>query len=231
MAPLLLFDLDGTLVDIFKYGISSYLDMFKKVYGVEIKESSLTKNFGLPQRDVIANPLKEKKIKEKIIKKKLEEAVETYFSNLKEQIPEGNETVLPGVKPLLKKLLSEDYTLGLITGNPPKIGKLVISKTNLYKYFLVKAFADTTIKKREDLIKKAVTTAKNKYLATENDKVIIFGDSIYDLKAAKKTGYTGVGVATGYTKKEDLLKESKYVLENLKDTQNILKLVNSIQNL
>lgn len=61
--------------------------------------------------------------------------------------------------------------------------------------------------------------------------MIIFGDSTHDLKAAKKIGYTGIGVATGYTKKEDLLKESKYVLENLKDTPNILKLVKNIQNL
>ncbi len=231
MAPLVLFDLDGTLVDVFKYHVSSYMDMFKTIYGVEVKESNLTKKFGLPQRDVITRLLKEKNVKEKTINKKLEQAVETYFSNLKEKIPEGDETLLPGVKPLLKKLLSEDYTLGLITGNTPKVGKLIISKTNLYKLLLVKAFADTTIKKREDLIEKAVTTAKNKYFATENDQVIIFGDSTYDLKAAKKTGYTGIGVATGYTKKEDLLKESKYVLENLKDTPNILKLVKNIQNL
>lgn len=232
MNTLILFDLDGTLVDVFKYHISSYMDMFKTVYKVEIKESDLTKNFGLPQRDVITDPLKKKHLKEKIIKRNLEKAVQTYFSILKEKIPEGSVTILPGVKPLLKKLLSEDYTLGIVTGNPIKIGSLILNKTNLYSYFPIKAFYDQTIKEREDIIKKAVKIAKNKYYLEEKDyRVIVFGDSVHDLKAAKKAGCTGIGVATAYTKKEALQKESKYVLDNLKDTQNILKLVDNIQNL
>jgi len=231
MISLILFDLDGTLVDVFKYHVNSYLDMFKAVYSIEIEENNLTKNFGLPQHDVIANPLREKNIDKKTIQKNLKKATECYFSNLETKILDGDEAILPGVIPLLTELSNEKYILGLITGNIPKVGKLILRKTGLDKFFSIKLFSDKTIKKREDLIDRAVNLAKEKYGLKDDRKIFIFGDSIHDLTAAKNTGCIGIGVATAYTKKEELEKESKYILEDLKHTKNVLNLIKNIQNL
>jgi len=230
MTSLILFDLDGTLVDVFEYHISSYLDMFKEVYGVEIEESNLTKNFGLPEPDVIGNPLREKAIEEQVIQKNLKKATECYFSNLGKKIPKGDKAILPGVLPLLEELSKENYVMGLITGNVPEVGEMILKKTGLEKYFPIKVFTDESIEKREDIVNKAIEDAKKNY-GLKEEIVIIVGDSLHDLKAANNTGCIGIGVATAFTEKEELEKESEYVLDDLKNTNDILTLIKKIQKL
>ncbi len=226
MRHLILFDLDGTLVDIFDFHINAFIKMGKDVFGVDLVPEDIIKNIGKPARVVIGDPMKERGIDPKVVEKKMKIAYKSYKKHLEHNLRKMSmeEAILPGVLKLLETLSHRGELVGLLTGNISTVGMLIAEKTGLSKYFRIHSFGDVA-RKRSEMIERAVELAKEKYnFLPDRRNVFIVGDSVNDVRAGKEFGCRTIAVATGFSSEEELKKEKPdFLFNSLEDTEEVLK--------
>jgi len=225
MRKLILFDLDGTLVDVFDLHINAFIRMEKEVFGVDLSPEDLIKNMGKPPRIVIGAPAMERGICQETIEEKMETAYKSYKIHLEKGLKgRGEEAILPGVVRLLDILSQRGEILGIVTSNISTVGMLILEKTGLVKYFKVSSFGDVA-QKRSDIIERASELAKEKYGFVPNGgNVFVVGDSPVEIQAGKEFGCKTVAVATGLAKETDLEREKPdFLFRSLEDTEEVLK--------
>jgi len=133
---LILFDIDGTLIDSGGAGVRSLDLAFKKVFSIlnacqgismagktdsRIIKEGLTKN-GLPMDDFDA-------------------IIEAYLLHLRQEIRNDGKHTKPGIYEILELLTPmEDIGLGLLTGNLEQGARIKLGPFDLNKYFPSGAF-------------------------------------------------------------------------------------------
>jgi phosphoglycolate phosphatase-like HAD superfamily hydrolase len=142
--------------------------------------------------------------------------LQTHFSEL------GGE-LLPGVIPLLERLAAmPDVRLGLATGNLRNAAWFKLKAFGLDGYFRDGGFADDA-EERHDLVATAIDRLGGR---ADGHRVIVIGDSVHDITAAKANGAIAVGVATGRSTAAELLEAgADVVLPDLTDAAPVLALL------
>ncbi len=115
--------------------------------------------------------------------------------------------LLPGIASLIDRLdKNPEVTLGLLTGNYPETGRLKITAAGINpQVFVLGAFGDDVPDSlnRDDLPPVAISRYKNIQSSPANTTIL--GDTIHDIQCAKTHACRALGVATGYTSKNDLI--------------------------
>lgn len=218
----MLFDVDGILVKSKSFGTTSLL--MKKHFEIEPLETKVYME-GKTYRWILKERLKEAGIKnpedDARFTNMLEDA--TLFTDM---LKKGKLEKIPHVENLIKKLLSENITIGLLTGNTKKITEVKLNHVKLNHYFKIGAFgADTNI--RFDLVSIAVKDAKNITGIDFGKKdIFIVGDTIEDIKCAKKNNVKIISVATGSESYNHLKSKSpNFLFRDFKNTEKILSVI------
>ncbi len=181
------FDIDETLIDSIKLHYDTTCFFLKKDYNRTISFEDFVSFLGLPApkffEKVSVCVFGDKKLSKALMRK------HSYY--LKKRLEKNKVKVLPGIKPLLRKL-SHSYSLGIITGNRPVLGKLLLEKAGLISFFNPKAlvFNPPSITKRTDLVKKAKRIAKG--------NLVIIGDTFVDYYASKTQRVPAIIIANKY---------------------------------
>ncbi|OGR90110.1 MAG: hypothetical protein A3J74_02580 [Elusimicrobia bacterium RIFCSPHIGHO2_02_FULL_57_9] len=120
----------------------------------------------------------------------------------------NNAYILPsGIKALLKRLSRDKRVLlGLGTGNMERGARIKLEPSGFNAYFLFGGFGSDGFHRRT-LLKKAIRRARK--LAGEPiapSDVYVIGDTPLDVAAGKKAGFKTVGVGTGFSGWEPLVK-------------------------
>ena len=103
--------------------------------------------------------------------------------------------VCPGVPMLLGKLRNAGAILGVVTGNLRVIGWKKLELAGLREYFATGAFSrdgSTRAELAQVAASRAATLASNEF-----SSVTLIGDHLNDVAAAKANGFRSIGVATG----------------------------------
>ncbi len=193
--PLLIFDIDGVLVDVsksYRLAIKKTVDYFtgKSTSFEEIQEY---KNKGGLNNDC---DLTEAIIKAKgksVNKKKIIRKFQNYYSKLI-----NNEKWLLDKRIL--KSLSKRYTLSILTGRPRKEAYYVLKKNKVASYFKIIITMDDITKQKpfpDGLLK-----ISNQY---SNSNAYYFGDTIDDMKVAVLANVNPIGVLPPQDKSSFLL--------------------------
>ncbi|MEK6947327.1 MAG: histidinol-phosphate transaminase [Nanoarchaeota archaeon] len=216
--PLLIFDIDGVLVDVsnsYRAAIRKTAEYFTKS-SIGFEEIQKYKNKGGLNNDwdmtkaIIEN--KGFKINKKIIIKKFQ----YYYFKLK-----NNEKWLLDKKIL--EILSQRYNLAILTGRPRKEAIYVLKKNKVIDYFKVVIAMEDISKQKpnpEGLLK-----VLNKF---PNSGAYYFGDTIDDMKTAVSANIIPVGVLPPQDKSkflENLLAKNgaKLVIQNINQIMEALK--------
>jgi phosphoglycolate phosphatase-like HAD superfamily hydrolase len=147
----------------------------------------------------------------------------THF--YQKHVHQENIMVLEGVEDLLVQLQKEDVLLGLTTGNLEPIAYAKLGRVGLDNYFSFGGFGSDS-EERPGLVKKALERASNLY-HYQGDRVFVIGDTPRDVAAAKPFHLYTLAVATGsYTSQELAHCGADYVLEDLKDLDQVLEIIN-----
>ena len=192
MKKTILFDLDGTLTDSGE-GIINCV-----IYALE--------RFGLPipprdsLRYFVGPPLHESFIRQGIPADRAEEAVAVYRERY---VPTGmfENTPYPGVRQLLEALQAQGHTLYVASSKPEWMCVEILKHFNLDGHFdmICGATMDTSRTNKEAVIA---------YLLKQNDtteKIIMVGDTKFDVLGAKAHGIPTIGVSWGYGKVQEML--------------------------
>jgi len=206
---LIIFDLDGTLVDT-SGDITNALNYALKPYGLrDLTVEDTIKMVGEGITRLIEKLLENERIqmRDTVIKRFLD-----YYS---EHLVDFS-TLYPYVRETLEKL--NDYKKAVISNKREYLSTRLLDKLDLLKYFDLVVGSDTTSERKPSAIPVIYVFTK---LGVNPDESIIVGDSNYDIEAGKKAGLKTVAVTYGYRERQYLI-DADYIIDSMKDLLTLL---------
>lgn len=225
MNPLVLFDIDKTLIDRSECHHQAFIHAFKKIYGVDTSVEVINYH-GKTDPQIMHEVLLEEGLNENDIypfKNDFLNAMSNYFiANVKyDKIK-----VIDGAMVLLKELENRKVLLGLLTGNIEAIAYSKLNHVELDHYFKLGGFGSDSYY-RPNLVLKAIKRAENDFRFVRNkNNIFVVGDTPLDVAAGLKAGILTIGVASGEYSNEELQNSgAHFVLDDLRNKNEFLKIV------
>ena len=196
---LILFDIDGTLVDCGGQARLAFADALLEVVGTTGGLETYDFSGKLDPR-IVVDLLSGMGMSRERAFEQLPDVREAYLARLERTLAVERMRLLPGVGDLLDILAArDDIALGLLTGNWERGGRTKLSRFDLNRYFAFGSFGDDAMD-RLDLppvaLARAATAVGRSFTPGE---AIIVGDSLLDVACAQAHGIRCLAVATGRT--------------------------------
>ncbi len=223
---LLLFDIDGTLINAGGAGIRAVNRAFNIIYEIDdamrgVKPDGKTDPLIL--REMFRNTL-HRECRDR-------EAARVYGSYLlclEEEMKRRNPIeVLGGVSQILEAVsLRDDLKLGIATGNIEGAASIKLRYAGLARYFEFGAFGSDS-EDRGEIIRIAIDRGErilDRYGGFET--VFVIGDTPFDIIHGKGAGAKAIGVATGSYSFRDLEKYNPdYLFQDFSDVEGVLRVL------
>jgi phosphoglycolate phosphatase len=135
-----------------------------------------------------------------------ERATQLTQSGLSDPDPDW---VLPGSREVISTLIESKISIGLVTGNLPKIAETKLICGQLWESFasqspLISGYGDLS-EDRNELARSALLSAQSKlFHDLEGNDVVVIGDTPRDIECAQAIHARSVGVSTGRHSTEEL---------------------------
>jgi phosphoglycolate phosphatase-like HAD superfamily hydrolase len=159
-------------------------------------------------------------------KENLQGLSELYFQQLTVELPKGEGMLCPGVLEVLEIVHQrDDLVQGLLTGNFERSAQAKLEHFNLWHYFEFGAFGEESYD-RNDLGPKALERAHDTCRYTfPSDHIFVIGDTLHDIACGKALSANTIGVATGWTKVEDLaVHNPTHLFKDLSDASSFFQI-------
>lgn len=197
-----LFDIDGTLVLTGGAGMFAFAETFAEDFGVP--EISREVPFaGQSDRGIAGNLFVAHGVENTA--ENWERFREGYTARLLDHLRRREGIVLPGVFRLLDRLEElGDVHIGLLTGNVSAAAEIKLRYYDLWDRFEFGGFGDDH-PDRNDIAAAAVARARERHGSASNEeRVVVIGDTPNDVRCARSVGAYAVGVPTGHTSAAEL---------------------------
>jgi phosphoglycolate phosphatase len=203
MPPVVLFDVDGTLIDSGGAGARSWTHAFDTLYAIPADIGSRT---AAGETDpVVARKTFEAAVGREPTEAELARLFAVYLLRLSEEVrtSEGYR-VLDGVEDLLLMLSDTGTMLGLVSGAMEGAARVKLSRADLNRFFVFGGYgsdSDDRVLLTHVAIDKAATLHGHDVTP---DRVFVVGDTPLDVEAAHAAGAVSVAVASGRFSVEEL---------------------------
>jgi len=209
---ILLFDIDGTLMQTGGAGIGAIRETINDLFGVD--ELPPVKLAGRTDQGILTDVFKSVG---QDFEQHREAFNEGYWRRLSPFLRESAGELLPGVLDLLNTLREQpDVQLGILTGNSEKAAKIKLKHFGIDHFFDFGGFGDVH-ESRNDVAKTALDSARS-YLgeAFAADEVWVIGDTVNDIVCARSIDAKVLVVENGSGSSEELSKANpNKMLRNL----------------
>lgn len=206
-------DFDGTMIDTREGIENSWKEMYRKVRNEEIPADVLRNSFGEPLKTSLAKIFPELEMKEAL----------RIYREYGDGHPEVMLRPFPGVVEMVKKLAVAGYDLAVVTSRMEPSTMDGLENAGMTQCF--KSIQTATNCKNHKPHPEPIFNALEE-LGLEKDEVLMVGDTLFDLQAAKAAGVKSVLV--GWTM--DVTEEEKkgefapdYIIESPMSIFEILK--------
>ncbi len=197
----LLFDIDGTLIDAGGAGQAAMEQAIAREFGetrpvFDIPATGRTdRAIGRDLFDYYSIPATDAN---------WSRYVQTYLSLLPVSLREREGGILPGVVTLLEQLTRrDDVFLGLLTGNFVEGARLKLQHYGLHGHFRMGGYGDDHLE-RDDVARHAFMTLQSHLPEVATSDIWVIGDTPSDVRCARAIGARAVAVATGIFSAEQL---------------------------
>lgn len=196
MKKLILFDIDGTLVDTGRAGSRSLDIIFHEYFSIKNAFEKINMA-GKTDIQIIKEGLSKHNLPSE--RRIINDLIELYLQTLSREINNNNRRIMPGVREVLELLnyFNDFFALGLLTGNIQRGARIKLEAFDLNKYFPFGAFGSDdedrnkllphAIKRFEEICRKKV----------DYKDCLIIGDTPRDIHCSKPYGAYCIAVATG----------------------------------
>ena len=225
---LLLFDIDGTLVDTMGAGRAALGTALAEVYG----ETGPIDSFdfhGKTDPAIVRGLLSEAGWSDDRIEAGFPAVWASYCSALELELSarDGRVRTYPGVDRLLDRLDGDErFAAGLVTGNLEEGARRKLTAAHLGDRFRFGAFGSDS-ERRDDLPPIARERAVAEYRREfDMSEAIVVGDTPDDIQCARANGARVLAVATGRHTPSELQRHAPdAVLEDLADTRAVMRML------
>lgn len=215
--PLLIWDIDGTLVEARGIGRQALNLTFSHLFQQDAAFNGLDFS-GATDFDLIrqASATLTSTVKVSVL-------LTVYLHYLATLLDESPLRPLSGVSHLIPRLSQLGWPMVLGTGNIRSGAYLKLGAAGLSPYFPGGGFSKPGAT-RTDILRSARQSC-----GYENDPAIVIGDTPLDIQAGHQLGLAVVGVATGRFTRQDLLDaQANLVIDNLGDVGTFLSLIRTL---
>ena len=203
---LLLFDIDGTLLQSHGVGRRAVEHSLSARLGHPVDTSSVTFSGKTdPQifRQILSNPDIVGTVPEDL-EVAIRQACEAYARRMHETWDQATVEALPGAVGLVQSLYGEGHRLGLLTGNLEPMAHLKVERIGLGPEFSLGAYGSDH-EDRNCLPLVALERAREMgHADLQPNHLVLIGDTPRDVEAAQAVGAKSVAVATGRFSAEEL---------------------------
>ncbi len=222
----ILFDIDGTLLDMRGVGKQSFTRALKTTFGIEDDLSRIS-FAGSTDLDVLRQ----------VMEYHQRTLTGDDFGRFHVQLPlelesaahQAELTLFPGVQELLEPLANTpNVILGLVTGNVEACAWIKLKQFNLHHHFVLGAFGNEHAD-RNEIARLALKRVEARLKPGQSIKArFLIGDTPNDIAAAHAIDAVSIAVATGHFTVKDLQQAGAMVtLPDLADTTCIMQMLTS----
>lgn len=204
---IILFDMDGTIIDSTSAIYSGFCAVFKEC------------NLKIPSKFEVSNligyPLDSMFTALGVEKNAIKFCVESYKKHYR-AIHRAQTIIFPAALEAIK-LASKMAHLGVVTTKTHRATSELLEHFGVRDLFkCIVGFEDVTHPKpHSEPIELAIERINESVKTiTKKENIFMIGDTILDLEAAKNAGIYGVGVLCGYGRKQDLARFSPYIFND-----------------
>lgn len=195
---LVLFDIDGTLLNSHGAGRRAMKIALEAVYGTagDIDNYNMA---GKTDRRIVFDLLTAAGLTPEDVEARFATYARVFARTLEEIVRERPPTALPGALPLVQRLARRpDVLLGLLTGNLPEGARIKLESAGFnLSLFRIAAFGSDALD-RDHLPAIALRRARTQFGHTFQDKhIVIVGDTPLDIQCSRAVNAKSVAVATG----------------------------------
>jgi phosphoglycolate phosphatase len=210
--PVLLFDIDGTLVRTGGAGKAAVERALVEHFGVTELLDKVPYS-GRTDPAILADVLRVHDLP--VTATNIREFAEAYLARLPACLATIRGDVCPGIPALLH--LVRHRPLGLLTGNAKRGAQLKLEHFELWHHFRFGGFGDHHTD-RDDVARSAIAAVIEQIGPIDPQHVWVIGDTPLDVSCARAIGARAVAVATGWTAIDELQATgADLVLESLDD--------------
>ncbi len=212
MNKIVLFDLDGTLLDTSE-GIFTTARYTGGKLGLEDVEDEKLKGF-------VGPPLPEAfKVVYDIKESLLEEAMALYKEHYDKEGGMYKAKVYDGIVEVLKTLASKNYILAVATLKTENLAKDILSHFGLKEYFTIISGAnEQNSLTKADIIQNAIAQLPKQ----EQNRVILIGDTPHDCHGSKKVGIDFIAVSWGFGTFDSSLDQQEHLIAKVDQPHELL---------
>ncbi len=228
---LVLFDIDGTLVDCGGAGRRALVRAFEKLFRPGSLSAAMLVPFAGKTDFLIFREIAHALgIKSQRLARKRAEFERAYETALQRELHDGDgppQRVLPGVLPLLTTLAArDDVRVGLLTGNIPLGARLKLERFDLYRFFEGGGFGDDARNRRGVARAAREDMRRRTGIDFAPRDIVVFGDTDEDVDCARHNGFRSVAVETGWAEPGSLeAAEPDALFADLSDTDAVLQVI------
>jgi HAD superfamily hydrolase (TIGR01509 family) len=168
-----LFDLDGTLLDSQRVDMLAMTRLFNDELGLDFKEEQISSYIGIASRDVL----------DELAPDRVEELLAVWFSYQHELLSQTR--LFPGIRQVLRSLSQSKLVLGVVTGQ--NRGELNATRQHIAIEDFIDVWVcadDTSLSKpHPDPVHLALDL-----LGYPPDQAIMIGDTLFDMQAGRQAG-------------------------------------------
>lgn len=206
---LVLFDIDGTLVDAAGAGRRGLEASFRIVFGIDdiAQPASKVRFGGKSDPTIIAEIARELGLEAAVIETRYPELQHAYLEALRRELatPDSRRRVMPGVSELLERLASRpDVYLGLVTGNIEEGARAKLGAFDLNRYFIDGGFSSDHPERPEIARIAHQRLSRRAGFRFPADRVMVVGDTELDVGCARANGFCAIAVESGWIPREQL---------------------------
>ena len=217
MAKLLLFDIDGTLMEESPTHTASFNYVCQSIYGVQTEIESFPRH-GMTDTGILYGLLKKENVEDDQIRNSMKKAFSAMVEYVSANLKPDDYKLLDNVSAVLEKLQKSKYSLGILTGNLQAIASLRLEKSGISSYFVAGGYGDDS-RVRSELVNHAIQRFGK---SIERENIYLIGDTPLDIRAARDASVNAIGVATGVYKSSDL-SGADLVLENFREEEKLFE--------
>lgn len=220
---LLLFDIDGTLIDCGGQPKPLFAEALEEVYGSpgDVRGYDFS---GKTDPRIVVDLMSAAGVSEEVIHSRLPAIRDAYLDRLARCLEAEHVRILPGVVELLTTLAErDDVVLALLTGNWERGAGIKLESVGLSRYFAFGSFGDDQTDRRDlPPVAWSRAAAHGRRQFGPSDTWIL-GDSLLDVDCARAHGIRCLGVATGRTPHAALVDAGAHrVFADLRSTADVL---------
>lgn len=207
---LVIFDLDGTLVDAYDAIIDSFNYMMKKLHLPAVDPLTIRRAVGWGDM-MLLSPF----IRNNVLGK----ALEIYRPHHKISLMKKSHLIY-GARGILKYLKARGYKLAVASNRPSEFSKILIKHLKIDNFFDFMLCGDQLKKGKPDpeIIIKIMD-----FFSVSKKQTVYIGDMIVDVQAAKRAKVNSVAVLTGSSSEEEIKREKpNYIFKDVRYLKSIL---------